>query len=63
MISSRDELERAMATLSPVEAAILTMTAGLGYSFDEVANIMNIERGTVASRASRARKRLQEELL
>ena len=62
LVSSRDELERAMATLSTDEAAILTMTAGLGYSFDEVAEIMDIKRGTVASRASRARKRLQEEL-
>ena len=51
-----------MASLNPEEAAILTMTAGLGYSFDDVAEVMNIKRGTVASRASRARRRLQEEL-
>ena len=62
LISDRDQLERAMASLNPEEAAILTMTAGLGYSFDDVAEVMNIKRGTVASRASRARRRLQEEL-
>ena len=62
LISDRDQLERAMASLSPDEAAILTMTAGLGYSFEDVAEVMNIKRGTVASRASRARRRLQEEL-
>ncbi len=61
-VASRDALERAMARLSSDEAAILTMTAGLGYSFDEVATVMNIKRGTVASRASRARSRLQQEL-
>ncbi len=58
----RDELERAMQQLSSGEAAVLTMTAGLGYSYDEVATIMGLARGTVASRASRARQRLQQEL-
>lgn len=61
-VADRDQLSRAMAVLSPDEAAILTMTAGLGYSYDEVAEIMDIARGTVASRASRARRRLEQEL-
>lgn len=61
-IADRDELSRAMEQLAPEEAAILTMTAGLGYSYEEVASILGLARGTVASRASRARQRLQLEL-
>jgi len=61
-VADRDHLATAMGELSADEAAILTMTAGLGYSYDEVASIMGIARGTVASRASRARRRLQQEL-
>ncbi len=61
-VVDREQLSQAMAQLSADEAAILTMTAGLGYSYDEVASIMDIARGTVASRASRARRRLQQEL-
>ncbi len=61
-VADRDQLARALTRLSPDDASILTMTAGLGYSYDEVATIMHLPRGTVASRASRARRRLQQEL-
>lgn len=53
------ELAQAMESLGPDQRAALMLTAGLGYSFDEVAEITGESRGTIASRASRARARIE----
>jgi RNA polymerase sigma-70 factor (ECF subfamily) len=54
----RVELEAAMDKLAPEERTALMLVAGWGYSYDDAAAIMGEARGTVASRVSRARKRL-----
>ena len=53
------ELAAALETMQPDVRAMLMLTAGLGYSFDETAVIVGQARGTVASRVSRARAELQ----
>lgn len=52
------ELELAFDSLDEEQRVLLMLTAGLGYSYDEVAEIVGMPRGTVASRASRARAQL-----
>ncbi len=56
---SREELRELMGELTPDQRAALLLTHGLGYSFDEVAEITNEKRGTVASRAARARRKIE----
>jgi RNA polymerase sigma-70 factor (ECF subfamily) len=58
---SRVEIEAAMEQLSPEDRAALMLIAGHGLSYDEAAAILGEARGTVASRVSRARKRLARE--
>jgi RNA polymerase sigma-70 factor (ECF subfamily) len=53
------ELAAAMNSLRPEQRAALMLTAGLGFSFDEAAEILGESRGTVASRVSRARLTLE----
>ncbi len=55
----RLELEAVMDQLSPPDRAALMLVAGWGYSYDEAAKILGEARGTVASRVSRARRRLE----
>ncbi|MDW3180192.1 MAG: RNA polymerase sigma factor [Acidimicrobiia bacterium] len=55
---SRSELASVLQHCSPDQRAMLMLTAGLGYSFDETAEILGENRGTVASRVGRLRKRL-----
>lgn len=52
----RVELARALELLDPDVRALLMLTAGLGYSFDETAAIAGLPRGTVASRVARAKQ-------
>ena len=54
----RMEVTQALARLDPDQRAVLMLTAGLGYSFDEAAAITGLRRGTVASKAARARRKL-----
>lgn len=53
------ELSDAMERLDPEQRAALMLTAGLGYSFDDAAKITGDARGTIASRVSRARSKLE----
>ncbi len=55
----RMEMESVMEQLAPEERVALMLVAGWGYSYDEVAEILGEARGTVASRVSRARSRLE----
>jgi RNA polymerase sigma-70 factor (ECF subfamily) len=59
---AHNELDAAMAALDQDRRAVLMLTAVLGYTFDEVAEITGTPRGTVASRAGRAREQLRKEL-
>ncbi len=54
----RAELASVLDDCPPDQRAMLMMTAGLGYSFDETAEILDMNRGTVASRVGRLRNRL-----
>lgn len=59
---ARVDLARAFDRLDTDQRVALMLTAGLGYSFDEAAAITGTRRGTVASRASRARRRMEQEM-
>ena len=54
------ELAETFDTLTEEQRVLLMLTAGLGYSFDETAEIVGIPRGTVASRVGRARQQLEK---
>ncbi|MEM7338538.1 MAG: RNA polymerase sigma factor [Actinomycetota bacterium] len=49
-----------LSRVDPEQRALLYFTAGLGYSYDEVAEIVGMQRGTVASKVSRAKERLRK---
>ena len=55
---SRSELDSVLESCSPKDRAMLMLTTGLGYSFEETAAILDMKRGTVASRVGRVRARL-----
>lgn len=55
----RMELQAALEQLSPEERAALLLVTAEGHSYDEAAEILGEARGTVASRVSRARARLE----
>lgn len=53
------EVQSLLSGLDPEQRALLMLTAGLGYSFDETAMIMDMKRGTVASKVGRAKEALR----
>lgn len=57
-----DLVRRALATVSEDDREILVLKHMEGYSYDELAEHFDIERGTVASRLYRARKRMRDAL-
>jgi len=63
----RDELrallERTMALLPEDQRMVLLLVDRLGFSYDEVAETMQVQLGTVKSRLARARARMRELLL
>jgi len=61
-VVSRASLDEAFALLDDHERPLLMLTLGLGYSYDEVSAVMDIPRGTVASRVNRARKRITAQM-
>ena len=56
-------LEHALLELSPAEREIVTLKHLDGLSYDELAERLEIPRGTVMSRLFHARKRLREKLV
>lgn len=56
-------LDRAMATLPQDQRIVLMLIGRLEYSYEEVAEVLNMRLGTVKSRLSRARARMREALL
>jgi RNA polymerase sigma factor (sigma-70 family) len=58
-----DEMQcvrRALAALNDRHRQVLVLSAGLGLSYEEIAQSLDIRIGTVRSRLSRARQRLRE---
>jgi len=58
-VDDRLEVEALLADLDPDQRALVMMTLGLGYTYDEAAEITDVNRGTVASKVSRAREKLR----
>jgi RNA polymerase sigma-70 factor (ECF subfamily) len=58
-----DEMQcvrRALAGLNDRHRQVLVLSAGLGLSYEDIAQTLDIRIGTVRSRLSRARRRLRE---
>lgn len=58
----REQVERAMAGLSPEHRLVLTLREMDGLAYEEIADVMKCRVGTVMSRLFYARRRLVEEL-
>lgn len=58
----KDRLREALTRLPPENAELFVLCYLEGYSYDELAELFDIERGTVGSRLSRTRATLREEL-
>lgn len=54
------EFARAFAQLSPEHREVLVLVGAEGFSYEEAAATMGVAKGTVKSRANRARARLAE---
>ena len=59
----REQIADAMATLSPEHRKILSLREVSGLSYQEIADILGVEEGTVKSRIARARNSLRKKLL
>lgn len=55
----RDELRAALHELPEEQAAVIALADGEGLSYDEIAELVGVKPGTVASRLSRARAALR----
>jgi len=58
----KEHLRRALAKLPAQSAELFVLCYLEGYSYDELADLLDLERGTVASRLHRIRAALREEL-
>jgi RNA polymerase sigma-70 factor (ECF subfamily) len=58
-VALRDQLDRALGTLTPDHRAVVILRHLAGLSTDEVAEVLGIPRGTVASRLHHARRELR----
>ena len=61
-LAQRDQLHRALRSLSPERCAAVLLVLREGYSYAEAAELLGVPAGTVASRVSLARKQLVREL-
>src|SRR5690606_1115508 len=57
-----EQLERAMSRLSEKHRAIIRLREVQGLSYTEIAEVLDISKGTVMSRLHHARKNLQQAL-
>lgn len=55
----RDQLDRALGTLTPDHRAVIVLRHLAGLSIDELAEVLGIPRGTVASRLHHATRALR----
>ena len=58
----KERLRRALAKIAPQDAELFVLCYLEGYSYDELAELMELERGTVASRLHRIRAALRNDL-
>lgn len=58
----KERLRQALARLSPENAELFVLAYVEGYSYDELAELMQLGRGTVGSRLHRIRAALQQDL-
>ena len=58
----REEIERGLASLTPEHRQVLVLREIHQLSYDEIAETLDLDVGTVKSRVSRARRLLQETL-
>lgn len=58
----RLDLDAALARLDPNERALLLLRGQQGLSYAEIADVLSLAPGTVASRLNRARARLRQHL-
>lgn len=58
-VARRDQLDRAVATLSPDHRAVIVLRHLGGLSIDELADVLAVPRGTVASRLHYATRALR----
>jgi RNA polymerase sigma-70 factor, ECF subfamily len=61
-LGARDELDAALATLSPERRAVVVLRYVLDYTPGEIAELLELPRGTVNSRLRRALDELQREV-
>jgi RNA polymerase sigma-70 factor, ECF subfamily len=61
-LAARDELDAALATLSPERRAVVVLRYMLDYTPGEIAELLELPRGTVNSRLRRALDELQREV-
>jgi RNA polymerase sigma factor (sigma-70 family) len=59
-VETRDEVLRALRTLSPGQRACVVMTDLLDYSSEEAAKILGIKASTVRVQSSKARATLKQ---
>jgi RNA polymerase sigma-70 factor, ECF subfamily len=57
-----DLVGRALAAITPEQREAVVLVDQLGMAYEEAADTLGIEAGTVASRVSRARRRMRETL-
>ena len=60
--AGQEEISQALATLEPEYRAALTLRAVAGLSYQEIADALGVQPGTVKSRISRGRERLRKKL-
>ncbi len=61
-VAARDSLWRALGTLSSEERACVVLVDGLGFDYESAATILDVPRGTIASRLNHARPLLRRAL-
>lgn len=62
LIEQRDELHRALATLTPRQRAVLVLRHYEGWADDEIARVIGCREASVRTHASRGRDRLRAAL-
>ena len=62
MVADRMDVTAALATLAPQQRAALVLYYYHGYSYREIATVLNIAEGTVGASLNAARKRLRGRL-
>lgn len=62
-LEAKEELDAALARLSPEHREILVLRELEGMSYEEMSLVLNVPRGTIESRLHRARNELREKLI